>query len=172
VDSVAFVMAFVLLAVAGLAVAITVAEGRRMRADGRALGQLVSLDVALIASVAAIVVLTLFPIDDPTDVQLVPLGDITDALTPPVEAERLLTEMANVLLFVPLGVVFALRGFRLGAAAGLGLALSAAVELTQLLVVSGRTTSVDDLLLNTLGVVLGHTLLARFLPARHASSPT
>ena len=149
-DSVAFALAFVLLAVAGLALAFAVAERRRMRADGRALGQLVSLDVALVASFAAIFVLTLFPIEDATDIQLVPLGDITDALTPPVEAERYLRDGKRPALRAPrrrLG----LRGLRLGAAAALGLALSAGVELTQLLLVSGRTTSVDDLLLNTLG---------------------
>jgi glycopeptide antibiotics resistance protein len=172
VDSVAFAMAFVLLAVAGLALAFAVAERRRMRAGSRTLGQLVSLDVALVASVAAILVLTLFPIEDATDVQLVPLGDISDALTPPVEAERLLIETANVLLFVPVGVVLGLRGLRLGATAAVGLALSAGVELTQLLLVSGRTTSVDDLLLNTLGVVLGYAFLSRVLLTRHASAPS
>ena len=111
----------------------------------------VSLDVALLASVAAIFVLTLFPIDDATEVQLVPFGDIAEALTPPLQAEEPAHGDGERPAFVPFGVVLALRGFRLGAAALLGFALSSAVELTQLLFVSGRTTSVDDLLLNTLG---------------------
>jgi glycopeptide antibiotics resistance protein len=120
--------------------------------------------VALLTSVAAILVLTLSPIDDDSDVELLPLNDIGEALTPPFDTARLLTETANILLFVPLGIVLGLRGFPIGKTAVVALALSAAVEFAQLLVVSGRTTSVDDVLLNTLGAVLGHVCLSRCLP--------
>lgn len=165
-DAAAFVVAMALFGVAACAFALAVAERRREGSGTR----LVALDVALVACVTATLVLTLAPIDDPTDVQLLPFGDVVDALTPPVDAEKLLTETANVLLFVPLGAVLGLRGFRLGATAAIGLGLSAVVELTQLVLVSGRTTSVDDLLLNTLGAVVGALLVARWLPAREVAS--
>ena len=168
--SVAYAVALILFVVAGVAVGLAVAEPRRLRASARhSRLQSISLDVALATSVAAILVLTLFPIDDEKEVQLLPLGDIVEALMPPVDAARLLAETANILLFVPFGAVLVLRGFRIGKTAVIGFALSAAVECAQLLV-SGRTTSVDDLLLNTLGAVLGYALLSRCLPVRKVPS--
>jgi VanZ family protein len=171
VDSVAFAVAFGLFLVAGGAFALAVAERRRARPAGRHGGSRpISLDVALVACVTATLVLTLSPIDDATEIQLLPFSDVVEALLPPVDPARLLTETANILLFVPLGAVLGLRGYRLGTTAAIGLALSAAVEFAQLLLVSGRTTSVDDLLLNTLGAVLGSLALSRWLPAREVPS--
>ena len=72
--------------------------------------------------------------------------------------------IGNVVLFAPLGAVLRARGAELGQATVRGLALSLAIELTQL-GIPGRTTSVDDVLLNTLGVVVGYLLAARW-PAR------
>ena len=168
--SVSYVVAFPLFVVAGVAFGLVVAARRRARATGwHARLQPISLDVALAASVAAILVLTLAPLDDEKDVQLLPFSDIVEALMPPVHTWRLLTTAANVLLFVPFGAVLGLRGFRIGKTAVIAFALSAAVESAQLLLVSGRTTSINDLLLNTLGAVLGHALLSCSLPVRHVS---
>jgi glycopeptide antibiotics resistance protein len=169
VRSVVYAAALVLLLVAGVAFGLAVAERRRVRATGWDKGlQSIFLRVALVASVAAILVLTLFPIDDDKEVQFLPLSDIVETLTPPVDETRLLAETANILLFVPFGAVLGLLGSRIGKTAVIAFALSAAVESAQLLV-SGRTTSVDDLLLNTLGAVLGHAVLSRCLPVREAS---
>ena len=88
-----------------------------------------------------------------------PLGEIVDALTPPFELLLAVT-ILNVLLFVPLGAALALRGVSVGRTVLAAVALSASVELAQLLVVSGRTTSVDDVLLNTAGAWLGHAVLS------------
>ena len=65
------------------------------------------------------------------------------------------------MLFAPLGAVLRARGVELGQATARGLALSFAIELAQL-GIPGRTTSVDDVLLNTLGAVLGYLLAARW----------
>jgi len=158
--------------VAGVAFGLAVATRRRVRATGWHAGlQTVSLDVALVASVGAIFVLTLSPIVDEREIRLLPLSDILEALTPRIDGARLLTETANILLFAPLGAALGLRGYRAGTTAVIGLALSAAVEFTQLIFVSGRTTSVDDLLLNTLGAVLGHALLSRFRVRGVSPSP-
>jgi hypothetical protein len=64
----------------------------------------------------------------------------------------------NVLLFLPLGVGLGL--LRIGARRGVALAfaLSAAVELLQLRLVTGRDTSIGDLLANTGGAGVGVTL--------------
>jgi glycopeptide antibiotics resistance protein len=117
-------------------------------------------NVALVASVVAVLSLTLAPgyaADE--DLELVPFGEIADALTPPFEP--LLAEVVlNVLLFVPLGAALALRKVSVGRTVLAAVALSATVELAQLLVVSGRTTSVDDVLLNTAGAWIGHAGLS------------
>jgi len=83
-----------------------------------------------------------------------------------VFAGLLLEAAANVLLFVPFGAALGLRDFSIGRTAGCGLALSAAVEGAQWLLIPGRTTSLDDVLLNTLGAVVGHALLTRLMPTR------
>ena len=117
-------------------------------------------NVALVASVVAVLSLTLAPgYTGDEDLELAPLGEIVDALTPPFEP--LLAEIIlNVLLFVPLGAALALRGVSVGRTVLAAVALSATIELAQLLVVSGRTTSVDDVLLNTAGAWMGHAALS------------
>jgi glycopeptide antibiotics resistance protein len=116
-------------------------------------------NVALVASVVAVLSLTLAPgYAADKDLELVPLGEIVDALTPPFEP--LLAEVVlNVVLFVPFGAALALRRVSVGRTVLAAVALSATVELAQLLVVSGRTTSVDDVLLNTAGAWIGHAAL-------------
>jgi glycopeptide antibiotics resistance protein len=138
------------------AVATWIAAGRRTVRSAAA-------NVALVASVVAVLSLTLvpgYPADE--DLELAPLGEIVDALTPPFEVLLAVTVL-NVLLFVPLGAALALRGVSVGRTVLAAIALSATVELAQLLVVSGRTTSVDDVLLNTAGAWLGHAALSAWM---------
>jgi glycopeptide antibiotics resistance protein len=120
-------------------------------------------NVALTMSVAAIAVVTLLPIDGDREVQLWPFGEIRQALSG--DDNRLLLEsVANILLFVPLGVAVRLRGLGIGVGVLIGFLASAAVEAAQWAVVSGRTVSVDDVLLNTVGVAVGHLALSRWKP--------
>jgi glycopeptide antibiotics resistance protein len=63
--------------------------------------------------------------------------------------------LANVLLFVPLGLLIATAGRRLGAVVGLGFGLSIVIEVTQYLLDNGRTADVNDVIENTLGTLLG-----------------
>jgi VanZ family protein len=74
--------------------------------------------------------------------------------------------LANVALYLPLG--FALRRHRFATMLIVGLALSAAVELSQIWMF-GRFSSLFDCGANTLGTVLGQTL-ARALAARTTST--
>jgi glycopeptide antibiotics resistance protein len=126
--------------------------------------------VALAASVAAIAALTLSPEHHGGEVRLWPFRDIGEALLGP-DMALLLETAANVLLFVPFGAALRLRGFGIGKTALLGLLVSGAVEGAQLLLVSGRTTSVDDLLLNTVGAVVGSALVSRWKSARGTRHP-
>lgn len=115
------------------------------------------LDLALLASVAAIIAVTFLPTDGRIDVQLTPLREITAAFTPPLQRSDLLEVAGNVFLFAPLGAVLFFRGLPLHRAVFAGVVFATAIEVTQLLV-PGRTTSVDDVVLNAMGVALGHSL--------------
>ena len=120
---------------------------------------------------ALIAVLTLTPIrgDDVIDgvIEVSELGDVLEALS---ESDTqfllgfVLEAAANILLFVPLGAALGLRGLSVGKTVGYGFLLSAAVEGTQWLLIPGRTTSLDDVVLNTFGALVGHVLLTRLKP--------
>jgi glycopeptide antibiotics resistance protein len=120
-------------------------------------------------SVTAIAVLTLLPEHSESEVRLRPFSEIGEAIFGP-DAELLLEIPANVLLFLPLGAALSLRGVAIGRAALFGLCVSASVELAQLLFVSGRTASVDDVLLNTLGAVVGNAVMSSWKPDRRRPS--
>lgn len=70
------------------------------------------------------------------------------------------TALLNILFYVPLGIAAWWRWRTLDRAIGLGLAVSLAMELLQL-VVPGRHSALSDLLANTAGAGLGALLAAR-----------
>jgi glycopeptide antibiotics resistance protein len=63
---------------------------------------------------------------------------------------------------MPFGAALRLRGVGVAEAVLFGLLLSTIVEGTQLLLVSGRTTSTDDLLLNMFGAAVGNALASHW----------
>lgn len=67
----------------------------------------------------------------------------------------------NVVLFLPLGAGLGLLGARRGMVLLVAFALSASIELLQLLVITGRYGTVSDVLTNSLGALLGHLLVVR-----------
>jgi hypothetical protein len=67
--------------------------------------------------------------------------------------------LLNVLLFVPLGVGLALIGVRPWRTAGISAALSLVIECLQITIIVGRDASVGDLLMNSIGGVLGYALV-------------
>jgi glycopeptide antibiotics resistance protein len=68
----------------------------------------------------------------------------------------------NVLLFIPFGVLVAAASARtpkrIWQTVVIGAALSAAIELSQWLVIPGRSPSIDDIILNTTGAAIGGAL--------------
>ena len=126
-------------------------------------------NLSLFASVALVAALTLTPIRGDNVIEVSELGDVLEAFS---ESNTqfllgfLLEAAANILLFVPLGAALSLRGLSLGKSATYGFLLSVAVEGVQWLVIPGRTTSLDDVVLNTLGAVLGYALFTRLTPMR------
>jgi glycopeptide antibiotics resistance protein len=123
----------------------------------------------LLTSVAFIAALTLTPLRGDGVIEVSELGDVLEALSESNTRLFLgfvLEAAANILLFVPLGAALSLREWSIGKAACSGLVLSAAVEGTQWLLIPGRTTSLDDVALNTIGALVGHALLTRLMPMR------
>ena len=68
--------------------------------------------------------------------------------------------LANVILFVPLGIALAVGGRRFLPALLLGLLFSLFIEVAQWRVISGRDASIGDILSNTTGTGLGWLLFA------------
>lgn len=66
-----------------------------------------------------------------------------------------LEALANVLMFVPFGVLVSLLVRRTWLVVVLGLCLSSAIELAQLLLLPTRVPTLQDVVLNTLGAALG-----------------
>lgn len=140
--------------------------------------------VASAVYAAALISYTLLPLPVSTDyvcrgVQLQPGHDLIAAVRRATGLRDLARSMAvwqvalNVVLFVPLGFLLRVR-HRLGwiAAGGIGLAVSAVIETTQLTGVWGlypcayRVFDVDDLAANTLGALIGSLLALAFAPSR------
>jgi glycopeptide antibiotics resistance protein len=113
----------------------------------------VTLGVAVLLIAAA----TMTPKDADSRTEFMPLEEIRGAMHDP---GLLLETVANVMLFVPLGAALVLSGLSSRGSILCGLVLSISIELAQLLVVPGRTSSVDDVLLNTLGTAVGCLLFS------------
>jgi len=122
---------------------------------------------ALSGAIALILALTLTPLGGDNVVYVTDLDETIDALRRSDKQfllDLLLEAGANILLFLPFGAALALRGFSIGKTAVYGFVFSAAVESAQFLFISGRTTSVDDVLLNSLGAALGQALMSHYKP--------
>jgi VanZ family protein len=153
-DAIARTLPALVLGAAAAAV-VGAVTWRRRRRRGMAAWAAALGNVALTFSVVVILTATVSPRSAHGSVTLVPLQRTLETLPTPWKALRFVG--GNVALFVPFGVALALRlpGLGLVRWAGLGVLLSVWVEATQFLVVPGRSTEVDDVLLNTLGTAVG-----------------
>ena len=120
-------------------------------------------------SVALIAALTLAPMGGDGKAEVSELNDVAEAFR---ESDMrfllgfMLEAMANIVLFVPFGAALSMRGYSIAKTAGYGLLVATAVEGAQWLLIPGRTTSLDDVVLNVVGAVVGHALLSRLLRTR------
>ncbi|WP_281285305.1 VanZ family protein [Cellulomonas xylanilytica] len=131
--------------------------------------QRVSASVALAAYLAVVARITLSP---------EPASDATFAVVRGVLAwlvehgvpltYPVLEAVANVVMFVPFGVLVGLLVRRAWVVVALATTTSAAIELNQLLFLASRVATVQDVVLNTLGAVVGLGML-RVLARRRAS---
>ncbi|MFE7227547.1 VanZ family protein [Nocardioides sp. NPDC057577] len=178
----------VLLAVAGFVPAAAIAYRRRGTFP------LVRILLLLAATIYAVALwaYTLLPVPDVgsyicAGTQFRPFGFVSDIVRAREEvgARGLLTSAAflqvalNVVLFVPLGFfVRAIAGRGVVVAGALGLATSLLIETTQLTGIWGlypcayRVFDVDDLMINTVGAVIGSLISIRLVRRREPTTPT
>ncbi len=109
-----------------------------------------------------------------TTVFLIPFADLWDSLRTSTPAFIVVQVGGNLLVLLALGIFAPIRFPALASLARLGLlglAFSLAVELAQHAFVPGRVFSVDDVLLNALGCVVGGWLSRRWWSATPATAP-
>jgi glycopeptide antibiotics resistance protein len=156
----------------GIVFALVAGGAVAVQARGRAVPRgMLAARLTLVFIVAVLLGYTL-PHWDPSAIQppvhmwnLVPFRTISSELAglDRYPAENALQLFGNVAFFMPIGLLLPLgwrRARRLPATIVVGLALTVAIELTQLvmtytLTVDPRWADIDDVMLNLLGVVLG-----------------
>ena len=139
-----------------------VAARRRRRLPARYATATAGVDSAAFLVAFLVLCLVTMPVgtSGESTLDLVPGADITAAFGD----GSLWQVIGNLLLLCPLGALLPLRVRRLRALLRIALAALAAsvlVEGTQYLIHTGRVTSTDDVLLNTVGATLGAALSRR-----------
>lgn len=139
------------------------AHRRRRRADRFSASATAAVDVTLGLVCFMVFCLVTMPVAGAhsSRLRLEPGTDLRLALS---DSANLWQALGNVLMLSPLGALLPLRSRRLrslGRIALGALAMSVLVEGTQYLIQAGRVTSADDILLNTLGAVIGAALSKR-----------
>lgn len=118
----------------------------------------VARDAGLALSLALIFSFTLIPAQGATRWVLVPGREILRLLrhsSSPYFPSGLRAATLNLILFVPLGVTLRWRNSSCLRTLATACLLSAGLEVAQLLLISGRSSSVDDVILNVAGTALG-----------------
>jgi hypothetical protein len=122
------------------------------------------LDVATGAAILVVLALTLTPTGQyqAREVRLLPLTDLRSTAATHGALDALAQAGGNAALFIPLGVTFPVRWPRLDRWAALlsvAAAFSAGIEIVQVIMGAGHTTSMDDVISNTVGAALGYMAL-------------
>ncbi|WP_326567036.1 VanZ family protein [Amycolatopsis rhabdoformis] len=122
-----------------------------------------AVDVLAVTIGALVLCLVTMPVGTGavSTLDLVPGADLSAALS---DDGSLWQVVGNLLLLCPLGALVPVRVRRLrsvGRVAVTALSASVLVEATQFLIHTGRVTSTDDVLLNTIGATLGAVLTRR-----------
>jgi hypothetical protein len=134
-------------------------DAMRRLAGVRACGMVLGIAVALgVAYVFAAANQTIWPAPGTGPRNAVPLHTIREYLSPELPASIRIRNLAgNLVLLTPLGFLLAVATtWRPSFALAAILATSATIECWQLLVATGRSVDIDDVILNTAGGTLGY----------------
>ncbi len=141
--------------------ALLVRSGRSDRLFTRRL----LLNVAFACTLLGVLLITLTarPYGSDGRIDLIPFHPLWNALTGEIDATRVVATFgANVLLFVPIGILLPVRWPRLDRPGIVTLAtacVSAAIEVAQFYMNAGRVAQLDDVIFNTLGGLIGWSML-------------
>jgi VanZ family protein len=119
-----------------------------------------SLYLAVGCTLAGIATLTLVPAPAEKEREFLPLLHLVDTLRGASVKDVLVNVIGNLFLLMPVGAALRLLGASIQRTLVFVAAVSAVIEVLQLLV-PGRTTSIDDVLLNVAGAGLGYALIER-----------
>lgn len=134
-----------------------------------------ALNVALAWCLLGIACVTLLPTPPGQTglewgLQLRPFVSIVDELTSAIDASVAFRIVGlNIVLFIPLGFLLRIRPIGWLPTIALVAAISLAIESLQAVLPLGRTTNIDDVLLNTLGGILGAGVASLALRTRRRS---
>ena len=104
--------------------------------------------------------------------QLRPFASVVDELTSAIDASVAFRIVGlNVVLFIPLGFLLRIRPIGWLPTIALVAAISLTIETLQAVLPLGRTANIDDVLLNTLGGVLGAAAGSLLLRRRAQPQP-
>jgi hypothetical protein len=136
---------------------------RRRRTGTRHASATAAVDVSTLTLGVLVVCLVVMPVGDAdtSTLDLVPGADLSAALA---DDGSLWQVIGNLLMLCPLGALLPLRVRRLRSLTRIALTAMAAsvlVEAMQFVIHSGRVSSTDDVLLNTIGATLGAALTRR-----------
>lgn len=143
---------------------------RRLLRLGRAhklLTRSLALNVAISCAVVGILLITLSARPSPENrVDLIPFHPLWSAITSTVDTTRVVVLFgANIVLFVPLGILLPLRWPGLDHPLGILLAgglISASIETLQYVMEVGRVTQLDDVIFNAAGGLTGWAIQRAF----------
>lgn len=117
------------------------------------------IDLLLILNVLGILMVTLLSgtWGRPSTLQLVPFESIKNVILNSFRIMELVNLLLNIILFIPLGFLlyWRLNPKKILVVTMSGLIFSVLIELTQYILPVARITSIDDILLNTLGTAIG-----------------
>jgi VanZ like family len=102
-------------------------------------------------SVACVLVATVVPGGgaDDSELQLNPVSGLDE-----------LQALGNIVLFIPLGGFLALQRMSRSKAVLVAMSFSVTVEIVQFFLIEGRYTATSDVILNSIGALLGHVALS------------
>ncbi|MCK2213916.1 VanZ family protein [Actinomadura sp. ATCC 31491] len=141
---------------------------RRARAGHPAPSRSAIADVGIVVGTAPWIWMTLTPVGGPGGVRLVPFTDLADLASAPWQAVFVQVG-GNLLVFAALGALLPVRAAAMASTArvaAVAAAFSVLVEVLQLMLKSGRFSSVDDVLLNTAGAVISAAVTRRWWATR------
>ncbi|MEU0564471.1 VanZ family protein [Nonomuraea sp. NPDC005983] len=150
------------------ALAILLLSRRRARAGHPAPMRTALADVGIVVGTAPWIWMILTPGTGQSGVSIVPFNDLTWLVRAPWET-AFVQVGGNLLVFAALGALLPVRTARMaspGRVAAVAAACSVTVETLQYVLRLGRASSIDDVIINTLGAVLAALITRRWWASR------